>query len=113
MGLAGALDCAAQAYSGEEMCEKTIRICCALVATHSEQLALFIYAPRMDMLGSALVYITIDIEIGGCGCESNWEIGRAYARTVLLSGGNRSQVILGPLSLSPFASPSFPFSIVW
>jgi hypothetical protein len=36
---------------------KTIRKRCARVATRSEHLALFVYAPSMDMLGSALVYM--------------------------------------------------------
>ena len=51
VGLAGELDSAAQAS-----CEKAIRKRCARVATRSEHLALFVYPPSMDMLGSALQY---------------------------------------------------------
>ena len=43
----------------EEPCEKAIRKSCAWFATRSEHLALFVYAPSMDMLGSTLVYIYI------------------------------------------------------
>jgi len=59
LSLAGAPDIAAQAHSDEETCEKSIRKRCALVATRSEHLALFVFAPCMDMHGSALVYIYI------------------------------------------------------
>ena len=65
LGLAGALEIAAQAQSDEETCEKTIRKRCARVATRSEHLALFVYAPCMDPLGSARIYIYI--YIGGLG----------------------------------------------
>ncbi len=49
VGLAGELDSAAQVS-----CEKAVRKRCARVATRSGHLALFVYAPSMDMLGSAL-----------------------------------------------------------
>jgi hypothetical protein len=64
VGLAGELDSAAQAS-----CEKAIRKRCARVATRSGLLALFVYPPSMDMLGSALVSAGPSLE-GPPGCEA-------------------------------------------
>jgi hypothetical protein len=67
VGLAGELDSAAQVS-----CEKAVRKRCARVATRSGHLALFVYPPSMDMLGSALVYIYIYIHISSDLSEYPW-----------------------------------------
>ena len=66
VGFAGALGCAAQAYSVEEMCEKTVRKGDAPIATRYVNLALFVRAPKMDMLGYAPAHAHIIVDCVQC-----------------------------------------------